>query len=158
MSDAMNTITRTLVLCITSLTVGLPAMAWAQSEPEPMALPDIQYGMWETTTVTAIRSDMMNMPENSQTTQDCVTEEDVRQGRAFMQDQDTCKVLDQNITSSTMDMTMDCAQEGTGAIRMEVSFQFSGDHSQGTMSGEIDSPMGKMFMDMKMESRRIGDC
>jgi hypothetical protein len=134
----------------------VPSSAWADNELED--LPDIQYGLWETTTVTSMRSDVMNLPENTSTTRDCVTEEDVREGRAFLQEQDDCEILEQNITSTTMDMVMECKQPESGAIRMTVSMEYSGDTSSGTMKGEMDSPMGKMFMDISMDSRRVGDC
>ena len=108
--------------------------------------------------MTSMRSDIMNMPENTNTSRDCVTEEDVRDGRAFLQEQDDCEILEQDITDTTMDMVMECKQPETGAIRMTVSMEYSGDTSKGTMKGEMDSPMGKMFMDISMDSRRIGDC
>ena len=152
----MNTISKNLLLCGAGLAAALPASTWAQNELEEF--PDIQYGLWETTTTTSMRSDVMNLPENTTTTRDCVTEEDVQEGRAFLQDQDNCEILEQDITSNSMDMVMECAQPESGAIRMTVSMKYSGDTSTGTMKGEMDSPMGKMFMDISMDSRRVGDC
>jgi hypothetical protein len=149
-------ISQSILLCMTGLVAIVPSSAWADNELED--LPDIQYGLWETTTVTSMRSDVMNLPENTSTTRDCVTEEDVREGRAFLQEQDDCEILEQNITSTTMDMVMECKQPESGAIRMTVSMEYSGDTSSGTMKGEMDSPMGKMFMDISMDSRRVGDC
>ena len=109
----MNTISKNLLLCGAGLAAALPASTWAQNELEEF--PDIQYGLWETTTTTSMRSDVMNLPENTTTTRDCVTEEDVQEGRAFLQDQDNCEILEQDITSNSMDMVMECAQPESGA-------------------------------------------
>ncbi|MEE4174087.1 MAG: DUF3617 family protein [Xanthomonadales bacterium] len=139
-------------------TLALAAFIAPMAMAEDVDFPDVRYGLWETTTVTSMRSDVMNLPENTNTTRDCVTEEDVREGRAFLQDQDECDIIEQNITSTSMDMTMVCSQPGTGDIRMTVSMKYSGDTATGTMKGEVESPMGKMFMDIEMDSRRVGDC
>lgn len=146
----------TILSIAAGMTMALTLSTTAAAEEQE--LPDIQYGLWETTTVTTMRSDFMDMPGQTMTTKDCVTEEDVREGRAFLQDSEDCEVLEQEITSSSMDLTLMCNQPETGEVRMTMSMQLTGDTSQGTMKGEIDSPMGKMFMDISMDSRRIGDC
>jgi hypothetical protein len=142
----------------TALGLAMLTVMTVNADTDIQDFPDVRYGLWETTTVTSMRSDVMNLPENTTTTRDCVTEEDVREGRAFLQDQDECDIIEQDITSSSMDMTMVCSQPETGEIRMTVSMKYSGDTATGTMKGEMDSPMGKMFMDIKMDSRRTGDC
>jgi hypothetical protein len=141
-----------------AMVLGALTAMTVNADTDLQDFPDVRYGMWETTTVTSMRSDVMNMPENTRTTRDCVTEEDVREGRAFLQDQDECDIIEQDITSTSMDMTMVCSQPETGEIRMTVSMKYAGDTATGTMKGEVDSPMGKMFMDIRMDSRRTGDC
>jgi hypothetical protein len=149
---------RTFFSLTAAIGLAVLAAASANADKESQDFPDVRYGMWETTTVTSMRSDVMNLPENTNTTRDCVTEEDVREGRAFLQDQEECDILEQDITSNSMDMTMVCSQPETGEIKMTVSMKYSGDTATGSMKGEMDSPMGKMFMDIKMDSRRTGDC
>ncbi len=121
-------------------------------------VPDIAYGLWETTTVTSIQSDVVNMPESSQTTSACVTEEDVQKGRAFLKDQDDCDILEQTVTDRSMDLAMVCNQPGTGEMRMNVSMQYDGDTMTGQMDGEMESPMGTMTLLISMNGKRIGDC
>lgn len=150
----ITTMRNTTGIIALAATLSLPAYA----ETDSQEFPDVRYGMWETTTVTSMRSDAMNLPESTNTTSACVTEDDVREGRAFLQDQDECEILEQDITSTSMDMTMICAQPDAGEIRMTVSMKYSGDTATGVMEGEMDSPMGKMFMTIKMDSRRTGDC
>ena len=57
-----------------------------------------------------------------------------------------------------MDMIMESAQPEAAATRKNVAMHYSGDTSTGPMTREMDSPMGKMFMDISMDSRRVGDC
>lgn len=142
-----------------------PALLLSASLAAAMALPaaaeefpEINYGMWETTTVSSMKSDAMNLPETTNTASACVTREDVEEGRAFLQNQDNCKVIEQSMTKSSMDMAMICNQSGTGEMTMNVSMQYEGDTMSGQIDGEVDSPMGKMTLLIKLSGKRTGDC
>ncbi len=146
----MHQFTRLLIASLSFFAAGAVA--------EETDVPDIAYGLWETTTVTSIQSDVMSMPESSQTTSACVTEEDVQKGRAFLDDQEDCDILEQTVTDRSMDLSMVCNQPGAGEMRMNVSMQYDGDTMTGQMDGEMESPMGTMSLLISMNGKRIGDC
>lgn len=140
-----------------ALVLGGLALFFADTAPA-QDLPDVEYGLWETTTVTTVISEAMSLPESTNTTTECVTEEDVREGQAFLQDQEDCDILEQTMTSSSMDVTMVCRQPESGEVLMNVSMRYEGDTMTGSIDGEMEGPMGKMSMNITMEGRRIGDC
>ena len=120
--------------------------------------PEINYGMWETTTVSSMKSEAMNLPPTTYTSSACVTQEDVEKGQAFLENQDNCEILEQKMSKSSVDMTMVCNQPQAGEMKMNVSMQYDGDTMTGQIDGEMESPMGKMTMVIEMEGKRTGDC
>lgn len=141
----------------TLLVVGI-AVTFMSMQVSADDTPNINYGMWETTTTTSMTSDAFNMPETTQTYSDCVTEEQVREGQAFIQDMEQCEVLEQSMTKDSMEMNMTCSQPQMGEMKMNMSMKFDGNSSSGTITGEMQSPMGKMLMNITLDSRRTGDC
>ncbi|MEM1410823.1 MAG: DUF3617 family protein [Pseudomonadota bacterium] len=108
-------------LFLTTAMLGLPGAALAQDEA---VFPEIDYGLWETTTVSSMKSEAMNLPETSNTSSACVTAEDVEKGRAFLKEQDECDILEQTMTKTSVDMTMVCNQPQVGEMKMDVSMQY----------------------------------
>jgi hypothetical protein len=52
---------------------------------------------------------------------------------------------------------MECNNGGM-AMTMTASMAFNGDTMEGTVKGEMESPMGPMQMNVTMSGRRLGDC
>ena len=117
--------------------------------------PNIQPGEWENTSSVKFTGEIP-IPEQSDTSTQCITAEDISNG-AFMQDMDGCTVTNQDIRSDGMDMTMTCDQAGM-SMTMTADMEFGGDSMEGTIEGEMESPMGPMQMTVTLSGRRIGDC
>lgn len=119
--------------------------------------PNIEPGEWEYENTMRYGGDVP-IPDQTATSTDCVTIEDLEQGDAFLDDADECDVVRSDIRRDGMDYAMECdAGDGT-KMTMEGSMQFMGDRSSGTLTGEMDTPMGHVTMTIDLEGRRIGDC
>ncbi|AKS43306.1 DUF3617 domain-containing protein [Wenzhouxiangella marina] len=120
--------------------------------------PNIEPGNWEhTSTVTFVSE--FPIPEQSDTSTSCITAEDVAEGQAFMDEpMEGCTITNRDVRADGMDYSMSCEQGEGMTMTMEASMQFNGDSMEGTIRGEMQSPMGPMQMNVTMSGRRIGDC
>jgi hypothetical protein len=122
------------------------------------AQPDVKPGLWETTTTTTMLSDQFNMPPMTQTTTECVTAEDIDKGQAFLEDNDSCEVIEKEVREDGMDVSMSCDQGEGGSITMNSSMTFDGDSMNGIITGTMQGPMGDMDMKIELSGKRLGDC
>lgn len=120
--------------------------------------PNIEFGMWETTSVMSMKSDAFSMPEQTTTDSSCVTKEKFEENQAFLENSEDCDIIERTVTSDAMNVSMVCQQEGMGEMKMDFNMQFEGDTMTGSVNGEVESPMGPMTMEVKMNGRRTGDC
>jgi len=122
--------------------------------------PNIEPGQWEYKNTTSFSGDMPGASEQSQTTTQCVTQEDIDDGMLALDQkmEQQCEIRDKNIGRNSASYTMVCNFGMGGGMTMSADMQFNGDTSQGTMTGEMDSEMGKMEITTKMQGKRIGDC
>lgn len=121
--------------------------------------PNIQPGEWEYENVTTFEGDM-DIPEQRETTTECVTQEDIDEGLIAPDEAEMgeCEIIDQNISSSEMTYTMQCVDEEGGQMTMNAEMQFHGDRATGTIHGDMETAMGQMQVETRMEGQRIGDC
>lgn len=121
--------------------------------------PNIQPGEWEYENVTTFSGDM-DIPEQRQTTQECVTGEDIDDGLVTPDESamGDCEITDQQIGRDSMSYSMSCVDPSGGSMTMSANMDFMGDSASGTINGEMESPMGKITVRTQMEGRRIGDC
>ncbi len=96
------------------------------------------------------------IPDQSDTSTNCITAEDINDGQ-FMQDMEGCNIIEQDMRADGMSYSMECDAGGTN-MTMEAEMSFMGDTMEGTVRGEMESPMGPMQMTVTMSGRRIGDC
>ncbi|MFU8877276.1 MAG: DUF3617 domain-containing protein [Wenzhouxiangellaceae bacterium] len=141
-----------------SAKIALIALAVAFTMPLAADTPNIQPGMWETTSTVTIDSAQFQIPPRTDTTSECVTEERIADGMAFLNDSEECEYTRQDVRSDGMDYTMVCSSPDGGTVTMNATMQFNGDSMTGTIDGDIESPMGLMAMNVEMEGRRTGDC
>lgn len=120
--------------------------------------PNINPGMWETTSTVTIQSDQFPIPPRTDSSSDCVTAEDVAEGQAFLEDNDDCEFTNKDLRADGMDYTMTCNSADGSAVTMNASMKFDGDSMSGTIDGDIESPMGVMKMTVEMSGERTGDC
>lgn len=121
--------------------------------------PNIQPGEWEYENVTTFEGDM-DIPEQSHTTRECVTQDDIDEGLVTPDEADMgdCEITDRQVSSSSMSYQMHCVDDQGSEMSMSAQMQFMGDRASGTIDGEMDSAMGRMEVRTTMEGRRIGDC
>lgn len=132
------------------LILGLAAPAVAET-------PNIEPGLWEYRNKMTFSGDVP-IPEQEQTTEECVTLEDIEQGDAFLDDVEECEITRKDVRSDGMDYAMVCEQPDGSQMTMEAVMQFNGTSVSGTITGAMEMPMGKMNMNIDMTGERIGDC
>jgi hypothetical protein len=118
------------------------------------AEPNIQPGEWEMTTTTTFPG--TPMPAQRQSSRQCLTPEDL--SGLFEVDVEECEMTEMDMRSDGMTYVMTCAQEEGFAMTMHAEMRFLGDRSEGSMTAEMNTPMGPMQMEMLLEGTRIGDC
>lgn len=120
--------------------------------------PNINPGMWETTSTVTIESEQFPIPPRTDTSSECVTAEKIADGQAFLENNDDCEFTNKDVRADGMDYTMTCQGPDGGAVSMDASMKFDGDSMSGTITGEVESPMGAMIMNVEMSGTRTGDC
>ncbi|EPC02467.1 hypothetical protein L861_08825 [Litchfieldella anticariensis FP35 = DSM 16096] len=130
--------------------VALPLSVWAQA-------PNLTPGEWEFVTKTTVEGDVP-IPEETQTNRECLTQEVLNEANeGLIQEEEGCKVLEQNASSDAMNYRMVCMGEGGEAI-IVGDMQYMVDRAKGTMQVETTTPMGDMTMNTMIDGRRMGDC
>ncbi|MEM7053904.1 MAG: DUF3617 family protein [Pseudomonadota bacterium] len=119
--------------------------------------PNIEPGQWETTSNMTMEGPFPIPPQEDTSTQ-CITEEDIADGMAFMEDDETCQVTEKDIQRDSGRIVMVCDSGDAMKMTMQMDMKFEGDAMEGEMVGDMESPMGPMKMNMTMTSRRLGDC
>ena len=120
--------------------------------------PNLNPGMWETTSTVTIQSEQMPIPPRTDTSSECVTAEKIAEGQAFLEDSDECEFTNRDLRADGMDYSMTCSSPEGGTVTMNASMQFEGDSMSGNIDGDIESPMGVMQMNVEMTGKRTGDC
>lgn len=128
---------------------AVPALAWADR-------PNVEPGLWEFTN-TMEMTGAMDMPGHTETSQECITEEDLDAG-IQLHDEEDCEVLDESISSDQVSYRLVCTDPQGGSMEMDMTMELMGDRMEGEMTGTAETPMGEMQMNMDMVGERIGDC
>lgn len=136
-----------------SLSFGIGLVTLAQAEA-----PNIQPGLWEYETRMTVEA-AFPIPEQTDTTTECVSEDDVSKADSFLDglDLDQCDITRQEMRADGANYEMTCSQEGI-TVDMTMEMKFFGDRSEGVVTTEADSPMGPMKSTIVMTGRRLGDC
>lgn len=144
----MNT---TIRILSTALAFGLISLANAET-------PNVQPGLWEYETRMTVEA-AFPFPEQTDTTTECVTEEDISKADTFLNEMDMeeCDITRQDMRASGANYEMTCNQDGI-TIQMTMDMQFHGDRSTGLITTQAETPMGPMKSTIHMDGRRIGEC
>lgn len=134
----------------TALLLGLSAAAVAET-------PNIEPGKWEYNNKITFGPEFP-LPDQDQTSEECVTLDDIEQGEAFLDDVEDCDITRKDLRRDGMDYAMVCTQPDGTQMTMEAKMNFNGDSADGTIKGNMQTPMGEMNMNIEMDGRRIGDC
>ena len=137
-------------LITATLFLGLAASAVAET-------PNIEPGLWEYSNKMSFSGDIP-IPDQEQTTEECLTDEDIAEGEAFLDNVEACEITHKDLRRDGMNYVMTCNQAEGMQMTMEANMQFNGDSANGTITGNMETPMGAMAMNITMTGRRIGDC
>ena len=109
-------------------------------------------GNWETTVV--MNHPMLGNQTNTQT--QCIEEEEFDPNQ-FLQGQEECTMVEQNVSGNTLTFEMECNAQGT---RSSMTGEMSITDDTGTGSMQISMEVAGQKFDMKMDfdSKRLGDC
>lgn len=119
--------------------------------------PNINPGQWEYKSTIRFQSEFP-IPDQSDTTTECVTEEDVLQGDAFVEEMEGCEITTRDLRSDGMNYVMECSAPDGTSVTMQATMDFNGDTASGTITGDMETPMGPMTMNIELDGRRLGDC
>lgn len=141
----------TTLILTTTLALGLSALAQAET-------PNVQPGLWEYNTRMTVEA-AFPFPEQTDTTTDCVTEEDIAKADSFMNDLDMedCTVTREELRRDGANWEMTCTEDDV-TMDMTVVMNFHGDRSDGVITSAVETPMGPMKSTIHMDGRRIGEC
>lgn len=137
-------------LLVPALALGLVTAAVAET-------PNIEPGLWEYNNKMSFSGDVP-IPDQEQTSEECITMDDIEEGDAFLDDVEECEVTRKDVRRDGMDYAMTCTQPDGTRMTMVATMQFNGDSADGTIDGSMETPMGAMQMSIAMTGRRIGDC
>ena len=98
-----------------------------------------------------------------QTFVSCVTEEDVKQQKAFFTGNPadkSCKYDHFSMSGGKVSGVLKCDRAGQGRMTMTMNGDYSPDSYSMAMDSkaEGDGPMGKMTMKMTVDAKRVGAC
>jgi hypothetical protein len=133
--------------CLSLMTICLPVHA---------ETPNLQPGIWAHTTTTTIEGPMSLQPQTS-TNQECLTQAQIDKGVNMLEIPQQCIVQKVKVLRDSADFAVDCDIQGIKNHFIGHT-NFHGDHMDGQMSSEMNSPMGVMVMKMNFTAKRIGAC
>jgi hypothetical protein len=116
------------------------------------ALP-IEPGLWEITTT---NTNPMTGKKDTQVIKECMTE-DKFDPIAMMNEDESCRVTEDDLDGNTLTFTLNCNMEG-GESTMQGVYQIEGDHGKGNMKMEFSFGGQTMTSESNTEARRISDC
>jgi len=132
--------------------LALPFAAHAQ-------IPNLEPGLWENRHTTIIEGEgVTEMPEQTETTSHCVTQEDLERGPEFVEAPPGCEIEQIDMSEDGMDYTMTCMGPQGEPIEMVGSVRFMGDRAEGEMTSEIETPSGTVKVRMETRAEHVGDC
>lgn len=120
--------------------------------------PNLNPGLWETSTQVSFESEMFSLPAQTDQRKECLTREKITRGLALLDDAEECSFSHKELRTDGMDYRMTCTDPSMGTAELEGSFKFQGDSASGQMSGVLQSPMGAVNMTSTVSAQRLGDC
>ena len=126
------------------------------STPVMAAKPDLQPGMWSYTYTTSIKGPVSIKPQ-TMTNKECMRQQDLNKGVGMLNIPKQCTITKVNIMRDGTQFAATCNISGMSS-EYQGQAKFYGDHLQGNMTSQTDTPLGKMIMDMGFTAKRIGNC
>ncbi|WP_017429953.1 DUF3617 domain-containing protein [Vreelandella jeotgali] len=141
---------RHILTLAAAATLALPLAAQA-------ATPDIQPGQWTFVSVTTVEGDV-DVPERKDRERQCISEDDIESADfGFVEEQEGCELLNQDIRADGLDYRMTCTADG-GQADIDGAMQFMGDTIKGDVMIDTQSPVGRMTMKTHIDGNYQGEC
>lgn len=118
--------------------------------------PNLQPGLWSYDTVSTIEG-AVNLPPQNMTNQECLTQQDLNKGVDMLNIPEQCSLTQTDIAKDRADFAATCNMGGMTSV-YNGHTKFYGDHLQGQMRSETDTPLGTMIMNMTFNAKRVGEC
>lgn len=126
------------------------------AQPILAETPNLQPGLWAYDTVSTIEGPL-NLPPQNTSNQECLTQEDLNKGVDMLNIPEQCQLTQTDIAHDRADFAATCMMGGMSSIYKGHTL-FKGDHLDGMMRSETDTPLGKMIMNMTFKAKRVGGC
>lgn len=119
--------------------------------------PNLTPGEWEFVSVTSMSGDMQ-IPDQTETERQCITQEELDGAEfGFIEEEEGCDLLNQDMDADGLSYSMVCRAEG-GEATIDGEMRFMGEQIEGSVDIFTQSPMGELTMNTVIEGERIGDC
>lgn len=130
--------------------VAFPMVAWAET-------PNVTAGEWEFTSTTSISGEM-EIPDQTETERQCITQEELDGAEfGFIEEEEGCELLDQQMTEDGLSYSMVCRAEG-GEATIDGEMRFMGERIDGSVDILTQSPMGELSMNTVIAGEYLGEC
>ncbi len=135
---------------VVTAALALPMVALAET-------PNVTPGEWEFVSVTSMSGDMQ-IPDQTETERQCITQEELEGAEfGFIEEEEGCELLNQEMSADGLEYSMVCRAEG-GEATIDGEMRFMGEKIEGTVDIFTQSPMGELTMNTVIEGERIGNC
>lgn len=128
----------------------------ALTAPVLAETPNLSPGLWAYSNQTSI-SGPVNISPQTTNNQECLKQEDLNKGVEMLNIPDSCKVTQADIYRDKTEFAATCDMSGIPSS-YQGHANFHGDHLDGKMTSEMDSPLGKIIMHMNFTAKRVGEC
>lgn len=136
--------------------LGYLSLSLALATPVLADTPNLAPGLWAYTNVTSISGPVSVSPQTTNN-QECLKQKDLDKGVDMLNIPQSCTITQADIHRDNTQFAAVCNMSGMKSL-YQGHANFHGDHLDGMMNSETDTPLGKMLMNMEFTAKRVGDC
>ena len=130
--------------------VAFPMVALAET-------PNVTAGEWEFVSKTSVIGEM-EIPDQTETERQCISQEELEGAEfGFIEEEEGCELLDQELNADGLSYSMVCRAEG-GEATIDGEMRFMGERIEGSVDILTQSPMGELSMNTVIEGEYLGEC
>ncbi|CAM0553965.1 hypothetical protein EHLJMEHL_04061 [Vreelandella titanicae] len=130
--------------------VAFPMVALAET-------PNVTAGEWEFVSKTSVTGEM-EIPDQTETERQCISQEELEGAEfGFIEEEEGCELLDQELNADGLSYSMVCRAEG-GEATIDGEMRFMGERIEGSVGILTQSPMGELSMNTVIEGEYLGEC
>ncbi|HDZ45809.1 hypothetical protein LCGC14_0191190 [marine sediment metagenome] len=119
--------------------------------------PNVTAGEWEFTSTTSISGEM-EIPDQTETERQCITQEELDGAEfGFIEEEEGCELLHQEMNEDGLTYSMVCRAEG-GEATIDGEMRFMGERIEGSVDILTQSPMGELSMNTVIDGEYLGEC